>query len=923
MRRILWLCASLCVILSGVAAEPPATVQITAQGLPNPTSVDVISIAARAVLKEFTRRYPQYVVRPFVMPTIEGQGQDSAPLMAIAAGIPPHVIFVNFRQSATYIGQGFLEPMEILLARASSDDPRLTTPDGNGGFLSDPSPAQIEATLAMIQERIPKPSWPVVYREDDSGRLQGKHVWCLPSNNQVHALAFRKDLFYDAGLDPDRPPQTWDELLDYCRKLTKPERGQFGIIFTTGKYISYSAYEFLGSNGVEAMRRNDRGEWEAAYGNRAAAEAVYFTWRLCREKWTPPGSDKEVEGVVYTGSGQQRNRDWERGKMAMSFLSIQEEMIAAVNPQLVGLAGIPAPAGRKGAGVINAIMYGVFSGSTPEQKIAAARYVWFLTSKDAQRIRAKAFVEGGYGQYVNPLLLKEFGYERLLKQVPKGWQEVFAEAIENGVPEPYGKNTQNIYDYLDRPIHTSLEKLSTSTTKGGWAELSHEEKLDRIEKELRASAAEVNERVLGKLSPVEQKSRRQHAGIAALVVAVVFTLGMVHVWRHFTRMAVIGQERRHWRKYIWGYALLVPGLVLMVLWAYLPLLGGLGMAFADYQLIRESQWVGLGNFASIIHDPRFWASLWRTVYFVALTIGLGFWPPILLAIMLQEIPTNTAKYVYRTIYYLPAVLSGLVVMFLWKNLYGPTESGVLNKIILSLNMLGPFPATVLKWVLLGSWGALIGLLIWLPIKVDEMPRSLKFLLWGVALVFLAVTVWPLIDAYRQPVNGGWSAVGAGLSNVVGRFGLKPFRWLNSPEAAMVCIVIPTIWAASGPGCILYLAALKTVPDELYEAAEVDGATNWHKVFYIVLPRLKYLIVIQFVGAVQGAFRGGVEYIMAMTGGGPNDATNILAVEIFSRVFMNLQYGEGTAAAWILGALLIGFTAYQLKLLASAEFKAGG
>lgn len=84
--------------------------------------------------------------------------------------------------------------------------------------------------------------------------------------------------------------------------------------------------------------------------------------------------------------------------------------------------------------------------------------------------------------------------------------------------------------------------------------------------------------------------------------------------------------------------------------------------------------------------------------------------------------------------------------------------------------------------------------------------------------------------------------------------------------------------------------------------------------------MKYLISIQFIAAVVGAFKGGTDYILALTGGGPGDATNILDLEIFVRTFMELQFGSGAAMAWILGALLIAFTAYQLRMLSGAEFK---
>jgi ABC-type sugar transport system permease subunit len=103
---------------------------------------------------------------------------------------------------------------------------------------------------------------------------------------------------------------------------------------------------------------------------------------------------------------------------------------------------------------------------------------------------------------------------------------------------------------------------------------------------------------------------------------------------------------------------------------------------------------------------------------------------------------------------------------------------------------------------------------------------------------------------------------------------------------------------------------------------MDGARVWHKICYITLPQLKYLIVIQFIAAVIGAFQGGDAYILALTGGGPNHATLILSLEIFFRTFLNLQFGVGTAMAWLLGIVLIWFTATQLKMLSRAEFKGG-
>ena len=399
-------------------------------------------------------------------------------------------------------------------------------------------------------------------------------------------------------------------------------------------------------------------------------------------------------------------------------------------------------------------------------------------------------------------------------------------------------------------------------------------------------------------------------GIILLLVATFFAWSMRRVWRHFADAATgsIGSGV-HTRQ--WGYVLILPALLLVIGWMYVPLFaGGISMAFMDYKILLDSSFVGVDNFANVLFSDRFWGGLGRTFLFVLATIGIGFWPPILLALLLQEIPTTTAKYVYRTVFYLPAVLSGLVVMFLWKQLYEPSPEGVLNQILLGFNALGPVTATLLKWMLLGFWLSFIGMLVYLPIRVDEMSRVFKGICWTAA----AGACWLLV----RPLLGEEGLAAA--ARLVGPFMIEPRTWLNDPALAMLCIVVPHVWAASGPGCILYLAALKSIPEDLYEAADIDGASIWHKVCYIVLPRMKYLITIQFIMAVIGAFRGGAEMILVMTGGGPMNATTILSLEIFFTTFMDLDYGTGTAMAWLLGALLIGFTAYQMKLLSNAEFR---
>jgi len=888
---------------AAVAARPEA-VYFRAQGVFNPSDPSVTAVAQRAVERAFREQRPEYVIEPFVMPQVTSGGEvmDTGPLMAIAAGIPPHAIYVNFRQSSTYMRQGFLEPLEVLLARVLSADPRVRRVDDAGRWLLDPDAKEVAAALEQIRQRVPAPVWPVVYREDESGRYPGKHAWAIPDATLVMALLYRRDLFQDAGLDPDHPPRTWDELLEASRKLTAPEKRQYGLMIQGGAYLSWGVSTFLTSNGAQSVApKGDDGTWVAAYGSRDAAEALYFAWRLVNEPFERDG--RVVHGTVYVGTSELQTM-WQQGRIGMRFDYLSDQLIDLVNPQLIGIAPVPlSPGGTRGS-EINARMLGVFSGSTPRQKLAVMEYLWFRTGDEARRISTKVYVDSGYGQFVNPHDLERFGYDRMLQRVPEEWRDVFSTAMSAGVPEPYGRNTQNIYMYMTRPIEKVL----------GWQgldQLPRGEAIDRIQRELEASARETNVKLLGNIPPQAMAKRRVVSSVVIAVVAAAFIAGLVAIWRYFGVVAPRSTEAGPRSRCVLGYALLLPAMWLTIGWMYVPMLWGFGLAFTDYRLTIPSTFVGVDNFANVLYDELFWWSLARTFYFVALVVGLGFWPPVLLAILLDEVPTAFLKYLYRTIFYLPAIISGVIIMFLWKQLYDPSQYGPLNHLLLRLNALPAAAATLVKWVVLGMWLSLPATLLWLPFKMQEMGRILKLSLGAIGLALAGATVYP------------WLAGEVGVSDLAGPFRLQPLDWAASPRMAMLCVVLPMVWAGAGPGCLLYLAALKTIPADLYEAADIDGAGAWHKVCYITLPRLKYLIAIQFIATVIGAFKGGADYILAMTGGGPGDSTMILALHIFIRTFMELQFGIGTAMALLLGALLLGFTAYQLKMLSRAEFRAAG
>jgi len=164
-----------------------------------------------------------------------------------------------------------------------------------------------------------------------------------------------------------------------------------------------------------------------------------------------------------------------------------------------------------------------------------------------------------------------------------------------------------------------------------------------------------------------------------------------------------------------------------------------------------------------------------------------------------------------------------------------------------------------------------------------------------------------------------------LNQVIRWIDMLPFvhipsqTWLQDPRLAMVCCVIPTVWASMGMASLIYLAALKGVPEEIYEAADVDGAGVFTKLRKITLPTLMPLIVINFVGAFIGTFQN-MGNIFLLTFGGPGETTMVLGLRIWIEAYNNLRFSMATSMAWVMGSLLIGFTFLQIKLLQRVEFK---
>lgn len=147
-----------------------------------------------------------------------------------------------------------------------------------------------------------------------------------------------------------------------------------------------------------------------------------------------------------------------------------------------------------------------------------------------------------------------------------------------------------------------------------------------------------------------------------------------------------------------------------------------------------------------------------------------------------------------------------------------------------------------------------------------------------------------------------------LNVILYRLGLvKEFvQFLGNADIALYAVILPYVWRVVPFCALLYGAALRTIPQELYEAAMVDGASGWQQFVKITLPLLRPTTTVLLV--LRTAFAIMVfEEIFAMTQGGPGDATWVAAWYTYSHAFRYFDFGIGASSAWVL-TLLIGVAA---------------
>lgn len=295
---------------------------------------------------------------------------------------------------------------------------------------------------------------------------------------------------------------------------------------------------------------------------------------------------------------------------------------------------------------------------------------------------------------------------------------------------------------------------------------------------------------------------------------------------------------------------------------------------------------GATKITDVRRKPRTWTGLWFIVPFLAFYLLFLVWPAIV----------------------------GLYYSFTDRSLAGGEVSLVgldnWNETLTDSAMYDALWNTLVFTVL--SVPIMVLLALGLALLTDHARRLGWFLRFSFFAPFvLPVAVMALIWNWMYNPSLGL------FNGVLGRFGLPGADWLFAEDTAMISVVIATAWWQVGFNYLLYLAAMQSIPKDVYGAASIDGAGAWQRIGRITMPLLGRTTVLITILQLIGSLRV-FEQIYLMTGGGPNFATRTIIQYIYDSGFVGLRIGLASSMAYIFMVLVIIASIAQFRFFARKE-----
>lgn len=273
------------------------------------------------------------------------------------------------------------------------------------------------------------------------------------------------------------------------------------------------------------------------------------------------------------------------------------------------------------------------------------------------------------------------------------------------------------------------------------------------------------------------------------------------------------------------YLMVAPYIIFLCVFVLFPVLFCFYLTFQKWNIIAPMEFVGISNYTRLLHDRLFWKAIGNTLKFLLLHIPLQLVVALFLAYLLNQ--KLKAVSFFRASFFMPVIISGVVVTILWQQLLG-FDTGLFNR------MLAPL-------------------------------------------------------------------------------GFRKVGWLVNPDIAIYTIAVMATWKNVGLYVILFLVGLQTVPTQYYEAAKLEGATNWQQFYHITLPMINPTVFMVVILSTIGGFSLFIEpYIM--TGGGPLNTTLSAVLYIYKQAFQYYNMGYSATLGFFYALMIMVVVVIQKKFI---------
>ncbi|WP_411859570.1 carbohydrate ABC transporter permease [Bacillus velezensis] len=287
------------------------------------------------------------------------------------------------------------------------------------------------------------------------------------------------------------------------------------------------------------------------------------------------------------------------------------------------------------------------------------------------------------------------------------------------------------------------------------------------------------------------------------------------------------------RKRFIPYLFLAPALIFL-LFVCIPIIENVFFSLFEWSSFQpEKTFIGLKNYIDLFHDPVFFTALRNNVLYAVISLICQVGGGLILAAVLEDRLVRKWSPFFRTVFFLPVVISMTVIALLFDFIYNP-EIGLLNQLLEAVGL-------------------------------DELTRA----------------------------------------------------WLGDENTAMLSVIFVSQWQSVGYIAMLYIVSIQSIPAELYESAQLDGAGKIQQFFHITVPQTKEMSFVAVVMTLTGAFTVFNEpYIL--TGGGPGNASEVLSTFLYKSAFTKDMMGYASAIATVVLLLTLALSLIQMKFFKTGK-----